>query len=508
MGMRGMFDKSGRITLEEVIRERERRTRGRPRLEYKWSALSCTSLGALIATINGGTLIIALPELARELHAPLFSLVWVILGYMLAQTALVLMVGRFADMIGRKKLYVGGFALFTAVSLIAGFSTSVGQLIVARVFMGAAGAFMMANSGVIVTDAFPHKQLGQALGVNQMVAAVGSILGPVIGGWLTTYSWQWVFWFNVPLGLVGTLWAASNLRELVAVEKGQRLDILGSASFLLGFTALLVGLTQGGIKGWGSEIVVASLASAAILIPLFALVELKSEEPLLNLGMFRSRIFAFGNVSALLNSLARMAVTFLFVFYFIGARGYDHLTTGFLLTPLASSMFVFAPLAGRMADRLPARFLSSVGMLITAGGLLGMTSIGVGTPYWEIAFWMIVVGAGSGIFNSPNTRAIMGSVAPEKRGIASGTRTLVVNVGAVLSIAFAIAMVTSAMPAGIMVKIFSGVSHGLSASAAAPFISGLHAALLLMAVVSIVGFFFSALRGREHGARAMQESGL
>src|SRR5919199_1757203 len=467
MGMRGMSDKSGRITLEEVIRERERRTRGRPRLEYKWSALSCTSLGALIATINGGTLIIALPELARELHAPLFSLVWVILGYMLAQTALVLMVGRFADMIGRKKLYVGGF--------------------------------MMANSGVIVTDAFPHRQLGQALGVNQMVAAVGSILGPVVGGWLTTYSWQWVFWFNVPLGLVGTLWAAWNLRELVEVEKGQRMDLPGNASFLVGFTALLIGLTQGGIKGWGSGIVLASLVTAAVLIPAFVLVELKSKDPLLNLRMFRSRVFAFGNVSALLNSLARMAVTFLFVFYFIGARGYDHLTTGLLLTPLAGSMFVFAPLAGRLADRLPARVLSSTGMLITAGGLLGMTSIGVQTPYWKIALWMFVVGAGSGIFNSPNTRAIMGSVTPEKRGVASGTRTLVVNVGAVLSIAFAIAMVTSVMPVSAMVEIFSGVSQGLSASAAAPFISGLHAALLLMAVVSIVGFFFSALRGREHG---------
>jgi EmrB/QacA subfamily drug resistance transporter len=492
--------------LEEVGREKG--VRGLPGLDYKWSALSCTSLGALIATINGGTLIIALPELARELDAPLFSLVWVILGYMLAQTALVLLVGRFADMIGRKKLYVGGFALFTLVSLFAGFSTGVGQLIVARILMGGAGAFMMANSGVIVTDAFEREQLGQALGVNQMVAAVGSILGPVVGGWLTSYSWQWVFWFNVPLGLVGTVWAAWNLRELITMEKGQRLDIIGSASFLTGFTALLIGLTQGGIRGWSSEVVVVSLLVAAVLIPTFIVVELKSEQPLLNLRMSRSRIFAFGNVSALLNSLARMAVTFLFVFYFIGARGYDHLTTGFLLTPLAGSMFVFAPLAGRLADRLPARVLSSVGMLVTAGGLLGMTSIGVGTPYWEIALWMVVVGAGSGIFNSPNTRAIMGSVAPRKRGVASGTRTLVVNVGAVLSIAFAIAIVTSAMPANVMVEIFSGVSRGLSASAAAPFISGLHAALLLMAGASVIGFFFSALRGSERDISAMRQSGL
>jgi MFS family permease len=234
--------------------------------------------------------------------------------------------------------------------------------------MGGARAFMMANSGVIVTDAFEREQLGQALGVNQMVAAVGSILGPVVGGWLTSYSWQWVFWFNVPLGLVGTVWAAWNLRELITMEKGQRLDIIGSASFLTGFTALLIGLTQGGIRGWSSEVVVVSLLVAAVLIPTFIVVELKSEQPLLNLRMFRSRIFAFGNVSALLNSLARMAVTFLFVFYFIGARGYDHLTTGFLLTPLAGSMFVFAPLAGRLADRLPARVLSSVGCSLRREG--------------------------------------------------------------------------------------------------------------------------------------------
>ena len=266
---------------------------------------------------------------------------------------------------------------------------------------------------------------------------------------------------------------------------------------MMGLTALLIGLTQGGIKGWGSEMVVASLISAAVLLPAFILIELRVKEPLLNLQMFGSRIFAFGNVSALLSSLARMAVTFLFVFFFIGAKGYDHLTTGFLLTPFAAAMFVFAPFSGHVADRVSARLVSTVGMLVTAVGLLGMTTVGVNTPYWEIAAWMVVAGAGSGIFNSPNTRAIMSSVPPEKRGVASGARTLLVNVGAVLSIAFAIAMVTSAMPASTMVSIFSGVTRGLSAGAAVPFISGFHVALLLMAGASLVGAVFSALRGGE-----------
>jgi EmrB/QacA subfamily drug resistance transporter len=498
-----------REALGGAIREGREVRRGRFfGLEYKWSALSCTSLGALLATINNGTLIIALPELARSLNTDVFSLVWVLLSYMLAQTALVLMVGRFADMIGRKKLYVGGFALFTVMSLLGGFATNAWELILVRTVMGAAGAFMMANSGVIVTDAFPGKQLGQALGINQMVAAVGSILGPVLGGWLISFSWPWIFWFNVPLGIIGTLWAALNLRELVDLEKGQRLDIMGNTTFLLGLTALLIGLTQGGIRGWGTGTVVASLAAAAVLLPAFVIIELRAKEPLLNLRMFRSRIFAFGNVSALLNSMARMAVTFLFVFYFIGAKGYDHLTTGFLLTPLAGAMFVFAPLAGRLADRASARLLGSIGMMVTAAGLLGMSTIQVETPYWEIALWMAVIGAGSGIFNSPNTGAIMGSVSPEKRGVASGARTLLVNVGMVLSIAFAIAMVTSAMPADKMVEIFSGVTRGLSEGTAVPFISGLHTALLFMAGVSIVGAIFSALRGSEYDARQAKTTGL
>jgi EmrB/QacA subfamily drug resistance transporter len=442
-------------------------------------------------------LIIALPELARSLNAEIFSLVWVLLSYMLAQTALVLMVGRFADMVGRKKLYVGGFALFTLVSLFAGFASSTWELIIARTLMGAAGAFMMANSSVIVTDAFPPKQLGQALGINQMVAAVGTILGPVLGGWLISFSWQWIFWFNVPLGIVGTLWAAWNLRELVEVQNGQKMDVWGNVTFLVGLTALLIGLTQGGIRGWGSGAVVASLICAAVLLPAFVLVELRAKEPLLNLRMFRSRTFAFGNVSALLAALARMAVTFLFVFYFIGAKGYDHLTTGFLLIPFAGAMLVFAPFSGFLADRSSARLISTAGMIVTAAGLFGMTTVGVNTPFWEIASWMIVAGAGSGIFNSPNTRSIMGSVPPEKRGVASGARTLLVNVGAVLSIAFAIATVTSAMPADVMVRIFSGMTRGLSEGAATPFISGFHTAILLMAGASLVGAVFSAFRGEN-----------
>ena len=257
-------------------------------LEYKWAALSCTSIGALLAAINGGSLIVALPTLMQELNTGLFSLIWVLLSYLLAQTVLTLTAGRIADMVGRKKFYVGGFALFTIVSLLAGFANNAAELIAARTVMGMGGAFMMANSSVIVTDAFPRKGLGQALGINMMVAAAGSTLGVVIGGIMTSISWQWVFWFNVPLGVIGTLWAAINLREIVELEKGQRLDVVGNITFFVGLMGLLIALTLGGIEGWSTPLVVGGLLTAAVFLPAFLVVEGNVKAPMLNLSMFRA----------------------------------------------------------------------------------------------------------------------------------------------------------------------------------------------------------------------------
>src|ERR687885_287908 len=484
-----------------VVREQpaEASTRRFLGLEYKWAALSCTSIGALLATINASSLIVALPTLLRELNIELLTLVWVLLSYLLAQTMLTLAAGRIADMFGRKKFYVGGFALFTVVSLLAGFAEGAGELIAARALMGAAGAFMMANSSVIVTDAFPRKGLGQALGINVMVAAAGSTLGVVIGGIMTSISWQWVFWFNVPLGVIGTIWAAINLREIVELEKGQRLDVAGNATFFVGLVGLLIALTLGGIRGWDTPLVVGGFLAAVVFLPAFLLVELKAKAPMLDLSMFESRIFAFGNISAFMNSIARFAVTFMFVFFFIGVRGYDHLMAGILLMPLAGTMFIASPISGWFADRMPARVISTFGMLVTAAGLIGMaTLIGVDTPYWKIALLMVVVGAGSGIFNSPNTRAIMNSIRPDQRGVASGARALLANTGGVLSIALAISIITSALPVDQMFRIFSGAAaQGLSAQEAAPFISGFHTALFVGAAASLLGALFSAARGHN-----------
>jgi MFS family permease len=215
---------------------------------YKWWALSCTSLGMLLATVNSGTLIIALPDLERSLGTTLLQLVWVILAYMIASTVLVLTAGRLSDLFGRKRAYVGGFVVFALASLGAGFAADGTQLILWRVAQGVGGAFLFANAAALVTDAFPREQLGLAMGTNTMVAAVGLVLGPVLGGALVAISWHWVFWFNVPLGLAGALWGGLVLRELARRDPVRGLDLPGTAAFLAGLTGLVYGVSRGGIS--------------------------------------------------------------------------------------------------------------------------------------------------------------------------------------------------------------------------------------------------------------------
>src|SRR6201999_173583 len=222
----------------------------RDRYEYKWWALSCTSLGMLLAATNSGTLIIALPDLARSLHTGLLQLVWVILVYMIVSTVLVLTAGRLSDLFGRKTAFVVGFLVFAAASLGAGFAHTGTELILWRVLQGIGGAFLFANAAALVTDAFPKKELGLAMGTNTMVAAVGLVLGPVLGGALVELSWHWVFWFNVPLSLAGAAWGFLILHELARRDPQRGLDILGTATFVAGLTGLVLGISRGGINGW------------------------------------------------------------------------------------------------------------------------------------------------------------------------------------------------------------------------------------------------------------------
>ncbi len=472
---------------------------------YKWWALSCTSLGMLLATINSGTLIIALPDLERSLHTSLLELVWVILTYMIASTVLVLSAGRLSDQFGRKKAYVAGFLVFALASLGAGFAANGTQLILWRILQGIGGSFLFANSAAIVTDAFPREQLGLAMGTNTMVAAVGLVIGPVLGGALVDISWHWVFWFNLPFGIAGSLWAAMVLHELVGSEEDHSFDWAGTITFLIGLTGLVYGISKGGIQGWGNPLVVGGLVAAAVLLPLFVLIERRVRAPMLDLSIFRNRLFSAASAAAFINGLARFALMFVFVFYFQGVQGNSPILAGVKLAPLAVGMLISSPLAGIWADRRGSRELAVLGMLVTAVGLALMTTLERNTTYWASGGYMFIVGIGSGMFNSPNTAAMMGVVKPHRRGIAAGARVLVQNTGAVISIAFVLAIVTSAVPTTVLFKVFSGLAKHISTAQLQPFIGNMHTALWVLAAVSVVGAFVAAARPSQ-GAAAQQLS--
>ena len=464
---------------------------------YKWWALSCTSLGMLLAATNSGTLIIALPDLERSLHASLLALVWVILAYLIAATVLVLMAGRLSDLFGRKRAYVGGFLLFAFASLGAGFAPNADVLILWRVLQGIGSAFLFANAAALVTDAFPKEELGLAMGTNTMVAAIGLAIGPVLGGALVAISWHWVFWFNVPFALAGAIWGALILRELAKPDQIRGYDVLGNVTFIVGLTGLVLGISRGGISGWDDSIVIVGLIAAAVLLPIWVLIESRSRAPMLDLSIFKNRLFAAASGASFINGLARFALMFLFVFYFQGAQANTPIEAGIKLIPLALGMLVASPLAGIYADRHGSRTLAAGGMLVSAIGLAGMTTLGVHTPYWQSGLWLLIVGAGSGMFNSPNTAAMMGTVPADRRGIAAGARTLLQNTGAVLSIAFVLAIITSAVPKATLFAVFSGLTKGLSEAKLAPFIDNMHVALWVLAATSLVGAFVCLLRPKH-----------
>jgi EmrB/QacA subfamily drug resistance transporter len=451
----------------------------------------------LLATINSGTLIIALPDLERSLHTSLLELVWVILVYMIASTVLVLTAGRLSDQFGRKQAYIAGFLVFAAASLGAGFAGSGTQLIIWRILQGIGGAFLFANAGAIVTDAFPKEQLGLGMGTNTMVAAVGLVIGPVLGGALVAISWHWVFWFNVPFAIGGSLWAMGVLHEITGRSEDREFDVAGTITFLIGLTGLVLGVSKGGISGWNNPVVVGGLIAAAIFLPAFVLIERRHRAPMLDLTIFNNRLFSASAAAAFLNGLARFALMFVFVFYFQGVQGNSPILAGLKLAPLAVGMLIASPLAGIWADRRGSRTLASIGMLMTALGLGLMTTLGRDTTYWASGIYMFIVGIGSGMFNSPNTAAMMGTVAAHRRGIASGARILVQNTGAVLSIAFVLAVVTSSVPKNVLFRVFSGLANHISNAQLNPFISNMHTALWCLTAVSVLGAFVAAARPKQ-----------
>jgi len=466
------------------------------KVEYKWLALSVTTLGAFLAILDGTIFIIALPTIMQSLRADLLTVTWIIMGYMFIVTILVPTIGRIADMVGRKWLYISGFVVFTVASLFCGTAMTGYQLLIYRMIQAVGGSLLMANSVAIVTDAFPKNELGTALGINSTIFGVGAAIGPVLGGFLLQFGWQFIFYINVPTGTIGTIWGIIQLKEVEKLPKAQKFDWTGTIFFSLGMLGILITLSFGGFVGWLTPMIIISLFVGIASFLIFMRAEMKAIYPMMDLRLFQSSQVAYGYLSALLNALARGAVAFLLTFFFQVIMSFDPIKAGIFLMPFAITQAIGAPISGRLADKYGSRGLTTLGLIISAGGLLGMMFISQSTSIWELIIWMLIMGLGSGLFFSPNAKLIMEVMPPHKRGIATSVRTMFFNAGNVLSLGLALAIISSAIPLAILTNLFLGLQVGSKGVAIEEFITGIRIVFTLSFILSLLAAFFSARKGK------------
>jgi len=425
---------------------------------YKWVALSNTTLGVLIATINASILLIALPDIFRGVKInPLAPenaglLLWLIMGYMVVTAVLVVSFGRLGDMVGRVRMYNAGFAVFTVFSLLLSVTWMQGTegvlwMIIMRVLQGVGGAMLMANSNAIITDAFPVEQRGLALGLNQVAGITGSFLGLVLGGLLAPLEWHLVFLVSVPFGVFGTFWAYWKLRD-TGIRQPGRLDWWGNLTFAVGLVAVMVGITygiqpySGHTTGWTSPRVLAALTGGVVMLMIFCVVETRVAEPMFQLRLFRIRAFTAGNLASLLSGLGRGGLMFILIIWLQGIwlpqHGYGFESTplwaGIYMLPLTVGFLVAGPVSGWLSDRFGARAFATGGMLVAAAGFGWLACVPVNFSYWEFALVLLLNGIGMGLFAAPNRAAIMNSLPPHQRGVGAGMSTTFQNSAMVLSI--------------------------------------------------------------------------
>lgn len=476
---------------------------------YQWTALSVTTVGALLASVQGSALLIALPNILEELKVSFFVIMWVLMAYLLIMTVLTPIIGRLADMWGRKLLYNIGFITFTVGSLVGGLAQPQfhgADIILGRVIQGVGGALLITNSTAIVTDAFKKGQVGLGLGINQIAGAAGFLLGPIIGGLLTQWSWRWVFLINVPIGIFGVIWGIWRLREPVSLKGHQHVDWLGSAALAIGLTGVLLALTMFAFPMLPMPAIIAIMLVGIISLVVFGIMEPRIKEPVVQLRLFGDKLFTMANLSGLLNGIARGAVLFLLIFFLQGPYAQDPLMAGIMLAPFGLAFMIIGPLSGRLSDKVGSKLLAPIGLGISALGLLGLVFVRADTPFWLLSVFMALMGGGSGFFVSPNTNAIMSSVQAQMRGAAAGILNMLNNTGQMLSIAIVFPVALSQVPQDAMMQVFIyGGGMGKFPAALAAFMGGLHNAFLISCIISLVAMAVAWLRPSHSHAQQISE---
>ena len=476
---------------------------------YKWIALSNTTLGVLMATINASIMLIALPDIFRGIGVnPLDPgntglLLWLIMGYLVVTAVLVVSFGRLGDMFGRVKMFNLGFAIFAAFSIALSLTWMHGTaaawwLIVMRLLQGVGGAMLLANSSAILTDAFPPSERGLALGLNQVAGIAGSFIGLVLGGVLGPISWRYVFLVSVPFGVLGTIWSYLRLREL-GVRRPAALDWWGNVTFAAGLVAVLAGITYGiqpyggHTMGWTSPLVVGLVGGGLATLAIFGVIETRVAEPMFRLALFRIRPFTAGNLASLLAGLGRGGLMFILIIWLQGIylpiHGYSFSQTplwaGIAMLPLTIGFLVAGPVSGWLSDRFGARPFATGGMLVAAVSFAALQLLPVDFAYWQFAGILLLNGIGMGLFASPNRAGIMNSLPPERRGVGGGMSATFQNSAMVLSIGIFFTLIIL----GLASSLPTTLSHGLIAQGVPP------ADAARVAALPPVSILFAALLG-------------
>ncbi|MCL5731786.1 MAG: MFS transporter [Candidatus Thermoplasmatota archaeon] len=451
-------------------------------VQYKWVALSNTTIGVLMASINSTIMLISLPAIFRGINIDPFSsgsfvyLLWILMGYMVVTAVMLVTVGRLSDIFGRVRLFNFGFLIFTVGSILLFITPNKGDLgaqeiIIFRMVQAIGGSFLFANSAAIITDSFGPTERGKAMGINQIAALAGSLVGLILGGLLATINWRYVFLVSVPVGILGTVWSYLKLKDHSIRHKEQKIDIAGNITFAGGLTLILLGITYGlmpygtSSMGWGNPWVITSIIAGFAMVVAFVLVERVVAQPMFNLSLFKNRAFTTGSVAGMLQSMGMGGAMFMIIILLQGVwlplHGYSYTSVpfwaGIYMIPMMAGFVVLGPISGAISDRAGARTISTIGMAISAVSFILLSTLSYNFSYPVFGAMLFMMGSGMGLFAAPNITAIMNSVQPQLRGVASGMRATLQNTGqtASMGIFFTIVLVslTSKLPSAFTVAL-------------------------------------------------------
>ncbi|MEV0589801.1 MFS transporter [Nonomuraea cavernae] len=470
------------------------------RMRYAWKVCSVTSLGLILIGVAGSTLNVALPTVVRHFSADPFQSNWILLSFLLVNTASLVFFGRVADLLGRREVYLLGFALFTVASLLAGLSPNVWFLVAMRMLQAVGAAMILANGTVIITDAFPPERLSQGMGVYIGTMSVAQLTGPTLGGLIAeTAGWQWIFWVNVPAGLIAIIWGAITLRRVPRGPK-QPVDALGNALVFAALSAVLLALSEAGSRGLSSPVVPVGVAVFVVLAPLIVLVERRASHPVLDPRLFGGRMLACANLASFCNAIARASLILVVALYFQAARGVDAFAAGLSVLPVPVGMALASPIAGSVGRWISPYALAIGGSLMSAAGLgTLMLTTDPATPYWIIGIGLFVAGCGSGTFLTGNTTQVMGALPAGSLGVVNGFRLMIMNVGIVLSVGLSLSVLAGSVGPELGAQVYAATLSELSPVAVDLLMDGFRRTYGVLFGVALTGAVMAALARTRRG---------